>query len=146
MYLFEAFYTYVDFLYLFGYSWPPKYKSVHWLVFEWQWFHNPLLKLTFTTYFYRQLCLFVENIEPCASCSALFQVNSFYNCYKMLGYDIFIDEKLRPHLIGVLNCMSWCWTNFDEDELLRIWRFLFLGGSVLFQLLYLGAHAKLLKM
>jgi len=29
------------------------------------------------------------------------QVNSFYNCYKMLGYDIFIDEKLRPHLIEV---------------------------------------------
>ena len=41
----------------------------------------------------------------------------------MLGYDIFIDEKLRPHLIGVLNCMSWCGTNFDEDELWRIWRF-----------------------
>ena len=40
-YLFEAFYTYVDFLCLFGYSWPLKYKSVHWLVFEWQWFHNP---------------------------------------------------------------------------------------------------------
>jgi len=29
------------------------------------------------------------------------QVNSYYNCYKMLGYDIFIDDKLRPHLIEV---------------------------------------------
>jgi len=29
------------------------------------------------------------------------QVNSHYNCYKLLGYDIFIDSKLRPHLIEV---------------------------------------------
>ena len=75
-YLFEAFYTYVDFLYLFGYSWPPKYKSVHWLVFEWQWFHNPYGKnylITETDIHHLflpvqriQLCLFVENIKPCA--------------------------------------------------------------------------------
>ena len=129
-----------------GYSWPPKYKSVHWLVFEWQWFHNQYGKnypITETdihhTWKRSKLCLFVENIEPCASCSALFQVNSFYNCYKMLVYDIFIDENLRPHLIkGILSCISWCGTNFDEDEFARI----FFWWSVLLQLLYFVALAK----
>ena len=28
------------------------------------------------------------------------QVNSYYSCYKMLGYDIFLDDKLAAHLIG----------------------------------------------
>ena len=28
------------------------------------------------------------------------QVNSHYSCYKLLGYDILIDSKLQPHLIG----------------------------------------------
>ena len=48
----------------------------------------------------------------------------------MLGYDIFIDEKLRPHLIGVLNCMSWCGASFDEDEL---WRIFILGDQFYFK-------------
>ena len=29
------------------------------------------------------------------------KVNSHYNCYMLLGYDIILDQRLKAHLLGM---------------------------------------------
>ena len=33
------------------------------------------------------------------------QASSAYSCYKLLGYDVLLDQNLNPHLIG----QTWQW-------------------------------------
>lgn len=41
------------------------------------------------------------SVQTCLSSEFNDSVRSHYNCYKMLGYDIFLDSLLRPHLIEI---------------------------------------------
>ena len=35
------------------------------------------------------------------------QASSAYSCYKLLGYDVLLDQNLNPHLIGESSVFQW---------------------------------------